>query len=293
MLVHVCCSNFFSYRSNFLFYLVHHLLQAPPFPLFPFEMGALISQGLSPAHSGSIEPHYSLNKNWFHAQITDHPPALHYVSVSSFFPSLISLCLPFPTFMSSTALCWHAPAHAYMCICTSEPTFESDVCDGWMGRDSMRVRGRESWDGGNETVKAGGFCRVEQAVSRKAVLQKIEELFSCHIKIHQPFTIGLCSDRGGLPLLSRQIIKPALSYYPKRHSLEGDTKIPVDFIKCWYLKLSLIHDSFQFSHIMDMWTNGIKLIWDSTKREQKMVKIQNGNFHYSTLKVCPLSIKGQ
>jgi len=31
-----------------------------------------------------------------------------------------------------------------------------------MGREAMRIRGRESWERRSETVKAGGICRVKQ-----------------------------------------------------------------------------------------------------------------------------------
>lgn len=40
-----------------------------------------------------------------------------------------------------------------------------------------------------------------KAASRRAAHRKIEELFSCHIKMHQPSTMGLCADSGGSPIV--------------------------------------------------------------------------------------------
>lgn len=67
-----------------------------------------------------------------------------------FSPSHLTSSPLFP-FMSSTAFCWHAPARAYMCTRTSAHLWVwPEVCDGWMCRDTVRFRGRESWDRGKE-----------------------------------------------------------------------------------------------------------------------------------------------
>lgn len=55
----------------------------------------------------------------------------------------------------------------------------------------------------------------------------------------------------------------------------------MDFNKCCYPQLSLIHFSVQFSLIMDVWMNGIKVIGDGTEREQKKKKWEKYNMGIS------------
>lgn len=62
----------------------------------------------------------------------------------------------------------------------------------------------EAEEAGIEDRKLWGLeasAERSRAASRRAAHRKIEELFSCHIKMHQPSTMGLCADSGGSPIV--------------------------------------------------------------------------------------------
>lgn len=87
-------------------------LPSPSGSTLPFQMRTFISPGPSVANSGSMEPYFFLNTNWFHTQIlrvyiTDPPPAPLYTSVSLF--PYISICVSpvFPTGSLLTCTCTH------------------------------------------------------------------------------------------------------------------------------------------------------------------------------------------
>ncbi len=135
-------------------------------------------------------------------------------SPSPTFPVHLTLCPPSPPCPPPTSSPYILPGSLLTRTCTHKQVHTHTLCtlsslawgvwrpSGWGAiwvAERARREGVKQW-------RPEACVGWNRAVSRKAALRKIEEPFSCHIKLHQLSTMGLCSDRGGLPLLWRLII---------------------------------------------------------------------------------------
>lgn len=128
--------------------------------------------------------------------------------------------------MSSPALCWHAPgAHIHVYAHVHTPWAPPEVCDGWMGRDAVRIRGarelgEREWNSEGRRRLQGG---TGQFLERLCV-GKLRSYFHATLSYTKRSTMGLCSDRRGSPLLWRLIIN-AMALLPNTafHRLNLDS----------------------------------------------------------------------
>lgn len=151
----------------------------PTFPLSWWEHSFL-----KVAHICATEPRFSFNINWFHARVL---PSINRTSLHL----LLRYAPALPLLPSSTA--------------SDPPPLSlrrmwplSSACGLWGDAGSARfpsAQGQESEGGGQEEVGARGWSLSKAG---GAAHGKIEEPFSCYIKMRQPLHYeGLRSDGGG------------------------------------------------------------------------------------------------